>query len=81
MADADLYTEPDWNTPTEKFYCAKNGLGSWWPCYMVKNASSPDVPASWYPVIIRNSSPFKTLKGAIRFVEATRARIAARSKN
>jgi hypothetical protein len=64
------YTQPDWITDTSIFYLAKNGFGHYWPKYAAKATHSD----AWCNVVIRDSNPLKTLKGAIRAVEATRAR-------
>ena len=67
LAYAD-YTQPDWQTETSIFYLTKNGLGMYWPKYAVK----PQYGSGWCQVYIRDSNPFKTLNGAIRYVESYR---------
>ena len=64
LATAD-YTQADWQTDTTLFYLTKNGLGMYWPKY----AAKPQHGCGWCQVYIRDSNPFKTLKGAIRYVE------------
>ena len=68
------YTQPEWNTEKTRYYCAQNGLGSWWPMMEARADSG-----GWCRIIIRDSNPFKTLKGAIAFVEKTKKRIEERS--
>jgi len=63
LENAD-YTEQDWITETSAYYITKNGLGSLWPRYVVKSRCG-----GWCEFHIRDSNPFKTLKGAIRFIE------------
>ena len=68
------YTDPNWITESEAYYITVNGLGSFWPRYVVKATYG-----GWCPISIRDSNPFKTLKGAIRFIEKHRERYKARS--
>lgn len=68
-----VFTKPEWNTKTKRFSCVQNGFGQWWPRLRVKAQSG-----GWCDIIIRNSDPFKTLNGAIKFVETTKARIEAK---
>ena len=63
------YTEQNWITDTSAYYITKNGLGSFWPRYVVKATCG-----GWCLIIIRDSNPFKTLKGAIRYIEKQRER-------
>jgi len=72
--EMEKYAQENWTEGNQRFYCSQNGHGHWWPCMEMKGTEG----GSWYPIIIRNSTPFKTLKGAIKFVEATRERIAKR---
>jgi hypothetical protein len=64
------YTQPDWITDTSVFFLVKNGFGHYWPKYAAK-ATAND---AWCCVCLRDTGPLKTLKGAIKAVEATRAR-------
>jgi hypothetical protein len=48
-----------------KYSLRKNGYGHWWPVMEVRHS----VHASWYPTTIRNSNPFKTFSGGVRYVE------------
>ena len=66
LEDAD-YTEQNWISDTSAYYITKNGLGSFCPRYVVKATCG-----GWCPINIRNSHPFKTLNGAIRFIEKHR---------
>lgn len=67
LANAD-YTQADWQTETTVFYLTKNGFGHYWPKYAAKASHS----SGWCPIYIRDSNPFKTLAGAIRYIEAYR---------
>ena len=71
MKQCKDYEQDDWKFPEKniEFYLAKNGLGQYWPCMVSKN----------YPIIIRDSNPFKTLNAAIKFVEKTITRLKLRS--
>ena len=68
------YTDPNWITESEAYYITMNGLGSFWPRYLV-NATY----VGWCPISIRDYNPFKTLKGAIRFIEKHKERYKAQS--
>ncbi len=68
------YEKPDWKTEREEYSIRQNGLGSYWPLLQVKTTHG-----QWCPIIIRDSNPFKTLGGAIRFVEKVRARAAKKA--
>ena len=49
----------------EKYFITQNAFGHYWPRYTCNG----------YEVIIRNSNPFKTLKGALKFIEETKKRL------
>ena len=68
------YTDPTWITENSAYYITMNGLGSFWPRYVVKATCG-----GWCPINIRDSNPFKTLKGAIRFIEKHKERYKAKS--
>lgn len=68
LLDAE-YTEENWISENSAYYITKNGFGSFWPQFVVKATSG-----GWCPFIIRDSNPFKTLKGAIRFIEKHKER-------
>jgi hypothetical protein len=76
METNNRYTQPEWESENRRYYCMQNGLGQWWPGMEVRTTGG-----SWYPVILRDSNPFKTLKGAIRFLEQQKARIESRKTN
>ena len=63
------YVDPAWVTDNAAYYITQNGLGSYWPGYIVKATCG-----GWCPIVIRDSNPFKTLDGAIRFINKQRTR-------
>jgi hypothetical protein len=63
------FVDPSWVMPNQAYYISKNGLGSYWPKYIVKATCG-----GWCPIIIRDSNPFKTLAGAVKFIEKCRNR-------
>ena len=63
------YTQENWNAETRRYYCIQNDFGQWWPMLKVKALSG-----GWCQIYIRDSNPFKTLSGAIRYIEKHRAR-------
>lgn len=67
------YTQPDWNDERTRYYCLQNDFGQWWADMDVRADSG-----GWCRIILRNSNPFKTLKGAIKFVERTKKQIEKR---
>lgn len=67
------YTKPEWNNETTRYFCWRNQLGQWWADMEVRTDRG-----GWYRVILRNSNPFKTLKGAVAFVEKEKKRIEKR---
>lgn len=60
-----VFYKPEWLGDKTRYYCGQNGFGHWWPVMQTNCSNS----AYWYPIIIRNSNPFKTLNGAIKFIE------------
>ena len=70
---SDTYTQAEWNREDRKFECVQNGLGQWWPKMRARAKNG-----SWYEIIIRDTDPFKTLIGAIRFIERAKQRMDAR---
>ena len=74
----ERFTKPEWNSEKTIFECVQNGFGQWWPKMATRKYVGDPYP---YEIIIRNSNPFKTLNGAIKFVEKTMARIEKRNQN
>lgn len=72
----ERFTKPEWNEEGRRFECVQNGFGHWWPKMATRTNG-----CGWYELIIRDSKPFKTLAGAIKFVEKTKARIDQRKSN
>lgn len=68
LSNAD-FVDANWITDKAAYYISKNGLGHYWPRYIVKATYG-----GWCPIIIRDSNPFKTLSGAIKFIEKHRNR-------
>jgi hypothetical protein len=66
------YTEENWISENSAYYITENYLGSFWPRYVVKATCG-----GWCPINIRDSNPFKTLKGAIRYIEKHKERYKA----
>lgn len=65
------FTKDEWNEKGGLSYsCIQNAFGQWWPICKAVNAAGYE-----YQIIIRDSNPFKTLSGAIKFVEKTITRI------
>ena len=64
----ESFTRESWNSEKRQFRCGKNGFGQWWPVMYWGDPSKPF--EHWYPVYIRDSNPFKTLSGAIKYVES-----------
>jgi hypothetical protein len=67
---AERYTQPEWETERTRYYICQNGFGHYWPMMEAKTTYGDQ----WCQIIIRDSDPFKTLGGAVRFVEKIRAR-------
>jgi hypothetical protein len=68
----DVYSPECWKSAHRQYSLRANSFGQWWPTLETK----PDYPGSgWGNIIIRDSSPFKTLKGAIAFVEKYIAKV------
>ncbi len=68
------HVDPTWVKENQAYYISKNGLGSYWPKYIVKAACG-----GWCPIIIRDSNPFKTIEGAIRFINKHKSRYEVRA--
>jgi hypothetical protein len=68
---ADTYQPTQWEAVngSRRYSLSKNGLGQWWPELEVRVEGD-----RWCRIIIRDSNPFKSLSGAIRFVEKFIAR-------
>jgi hypothetical protein len=60
------YTQDNWQFEKHYFVLGINGHGHYWPTMLIRNEKNPQHP---YPIYIRDSSPFKTLKAAVKFVE------------
>jgi hypothetical protein len=76
METNNRYTQHEWNTENTRYYCWQNGHGHYWADMEVLGSSG-----KWFRIILRNSNPFKTLTGAIRFIEKEKARIESRTRN
>jgi hypothetical protein len=63
--DSDRYSPECWRSEKRYYALGRNGLGHWWPHLKVKG----NYGGGWMDITIRDSNPFKTLKGAIAFVE------------
>jgi hypothetical protein len=63
--DGDRYQPIAWETTDgrRRYFLSRNRLGRWWPGLETKT------DRDWYGIVIRDSNPFKSLSGAIRFVE------------
>jgi hypothetical protein len=63
--DSDRYAPECWRSEKRYYSLCRNGFGHWWPHLKVKG----NYGGGWMDITIRDSNPFKTLKGAIAFVE------------
>lgn len=59
------YTQPNWQFEKYYFELHQNGFGHYWPIMFTRNNQTNQ---HLYPIYIKDSDPFKTLKGAIKYV-------------
>lgn len=73
---------PHWDRGRMKYSISQNGFGDWWPLlsYHGPEKGVGEFKTNPYPVIIRNSNPFKTQARAVQFIEKHIARMDARKK-
>lgn len=56
----------NWKTEAREFYLKQNGYGYYWPCLKVKS-QGPHGPC-FCEINIRDSGPFKTEAGAVKYI-------------